>query len=350
MLERISEACLLAPEDVQPSTPELRVAGAFNPAAADTPQGVMLGVRIAEEAAEDRPGCVGLPRWDDDAGIVIDWISKEKLDLPDPRVAVEIGTWRLRLRFLSHIRIYCCPDGRSIDPEPLACFYPEGPFESYGVEDARFTTIEGRTYMTYVGVSPHGVATLLASTTDFKSFQRHGVIFPCENKDVLLFPERVAGRYMALHRPVPAMMFTSPEIWLASSPDLIHWGNHAVLHGEGAGVLRIGGGCPPIPWQGGWLAVYHANLNHPGYGEKGVYCGGAMLLGKEDPSQILAATREPIMLPIQPYERSGFVNNVVFPTGLADRGDSLFLYYGAADRCTGIVEWSKSGLAAALNQ
>ena len=106
--------------------------------------------------------------------------------------------------------------------------------EEFGLEDPRITQIGDRFYITYVAVSRHGPATALASTTDFKTIERHGIIFCTENKDVVLLPERIGGEYVAIHRPVGDMPFSRPEMWTARSPDLIHWGRTSIFSGERA--------------------------------------------------------------------------------------------------------------------
>ena len=161
------------------------------------------------------------------------------------------------------------------------------------MEDPRITRLGDTFYFTYVAVSRHGACTALASTTDFKTFKRHGIIFPSENKDVLLFPETIDGDYVALHRPNPRYQFSPPEIWLARSPDLVHWGRHAVLR-VGASPWetgRIGGGVPPMRVPGGWLEIYHGSTRETG--GVGRYVAGALLLDAENPAVVIGRTSEP---------------------------------------------------------
>ena len=203
-------------------------------------------------------------------------------------------------------------------------FTPELEEEEYGVEDPRITLIDGTFFFTYVSVSRHGACTALASTHDFKTFKRYGVIFPSENKDVLLFPEKISGDYVALHRPNPRYQFSPPEIWLAKSPDLIHWGRHSVLHaGQSPWETgRIGGGMPPLRTPRGWLEIYHGNARDPS-GGVGPYVAGALMLDADNPAIVIGGSQEPIMAPEAEFERSGFLNEVVFPTGLVEREGRL---------------------------
>ena len=119
-------------------------------------------------------------------------------------------------------------------------------------------------------------------------------------------------------------------IWLASSPDGIHWGNHKCLIQTRKGKwdsARVGAGAAPIKTEKGWLEIYH------GANQKHQYCLGAILLDLNDPSIVLARTEEPIMIPTASYELTGFFGNVVFTNGhiLQPDGDTITVYYGASD-------------------
>jgi len=342
--------CLLRPGDVPPSQDDLKVVGAFNPGAVETPEEVVLLVRVAEAAREQRAGYVALPRWDRGANrVVLDWFTEDEVEFEDARVVIVKSTGRKRLTSVSHFAVCRSRDGRTLDAVGPIRFLPASESEEYGVEDARITPLEGRFYFTYVAVSRHGVATALASTGDFKTFERHGILFPPENKDVVLFPETIGGRYMALHRPNPAQHFSPPEMWLASSPDLLHWGGHRPFFGSTGDWDRgrVGAGTPPIRTSAGWLEIYHGNDRRPNDTGIGTYSAGALLLNLDDPSRIRAALSE-MLVPEADYEREGFVPNVVFPTGVVTRGSSLLVYYGAADECCAVAEWRLPDLLSRL--
>jgi predicted GH43/DUF377 family glycosyl hydrolase len=237
-----------------------------------------------------------------------------------------------------------------VDPVATAVFQPEGESETFGVEDPRITPIDGTYWFTYVAVSEHGAATALGSTSDFQSFQRHGIIFPTENKDVVLFPERLASQYLALHRPNGATPFTAPEMWLARSPDLIHWGAHCPLPVGSADweCSRVGAGTPPLRTPDGWLEIYHGNRKGNSAKAVGAYQAAAILLSADEPSRILGKSAEPILTPSADFEHGGFVPDVVFPTGIVQRDDVLSVYYGAADCCLAVVELSLGEVLAGL--
>jgi beta-1,2-mannobiose phosphorylase / 1,2-beta-oligomannan phosphorylase len=341
-LERGFNTCLLRPSEVPPSRPEMEVIGTFNPGVVETDDGIVILVRVAEQTVERRSQYTALPWWDaEQRNYVTDWIHKDEHEPVDVRVIRQKRDALVRLTFISHLRVFYSRDGRSIDQRPGAWLEPENAYEEYGVEDPRITRIGDTYYITYVAVSRHGVATALASTRDFKSFQRHGLIFCPENKDVMLFPEKIGGLYYALHRPNGATAFTKPEMWIASSPDLLHWGRHERLLGGGEDwdLGRIGGGAPPIRTEAGWLELYHGNSKREAEKNVGTYSGGLLLLDLEEPRCILGRCGQ-IFVPEVQFEREGFVPNVVFPTGIVPQGDSALVYYGAADTYVGVVQFS----------
>ncbi|WP_200761188.1 glycoside hydrolase family 130 protein [Poriferisphaera corsica] len=348
---------MLRPSDLKPLHEGTRVIGAFNPGVVkDTDDGVTyLVVRVVEEPLDVRedawasPRIVGEDEGGGDGGIEIDWIDKADVDLSDPRVYHVISTGLIRLRFISHLRVYVSKDGRTIDKQ-IGTIYPEGQYEVYGIEDPRITRIGERFYMTYVAVSEHGAATALMSTKDFRSFERHGVILPPDNKDVILFPELIDGKYVAMHRPMPSLRLTKPEIWLGHSKDLKHWGEHEQLMGSRESVYRdrIGGGTPPVRMEMGYLSLYHGSDKQAGEEGVGVYTAGAFVMDKVDPRRVVARTAKPIMRPEEDYELRGFVNNVVFPTAVVEEGDMYLIYYGAADENVGVTAFKKEDLHRAL--
>lgn len=349
MIRRLFQRCLLRPSDLQPSREDFEVIGVFNPGVIALEGGVVLLVRVAERPRQQRAGFTGLPRWDLESGLTVDWVPKEEIEPINPQVVRLKHNGLIRLTSISHLRIAWSRDGHSIDSVTDMCFQPETPYEEYGVEDPRITRIGDVFYLTYVAVSRHGAATALASTTDFQTFQRHGVIFCPENKDVVLFPEKIGGEYLALHRPSGAVAFTMPEMWLARSPDLIHWGRHEHFLGGISSweIGRIGAGPPPIRTPEGWLVIYHGSCE-PAHGALGVYSAGALLLDIEDPRRILGQSKEPILVPQSDFEQHGFIPKVVFPTGLVGSRETLLVYYGAADTVTAVVELSQRDLFTAL--
>ncbi|HEV3437693.1 MAG TPA: glycoside hydrolase family 130 protein [Gemmata sp.] len=348
-LRRLATQLLLRPADVPASRDDFEVVGVFNPGAVWAGNEVVLLVRVAERPREQRPGFTGLPRGDSVGGLIVDWVPNSELEPIDPRVVRRKADGLVRLTFISHLRVIRCGEGRSVREITDVTFRPQGEVEEFGVEDPRITPLNGRFYFTYVAVSRHGPATALAST-DFRTFERHGIIFCPENKDVVLFPETIGGAFAALHRPVCGTPFTRPEMWVARSPDLIRWGSHVPLAVSGGEWQsgRVGAGPPPIRIPEGFLEIYHGNQKPTRPGEVGTYYGGALLLDAHDPSKVLQRSPGPFFVPEAEFEVAGFVPNVVFPTGVVQHGDTLLVYYGAADAVTAVVEFSLRELEEAM--
>ena len=345
-LKRLDTRLLLRAEDLPPTRDDFEVVGAFNPGAVWAESEVVLLVRVAERPRERRPGFQGLPRWDPQAGLTVDWEPDSELEPIDPRVVRRKSDGLVRLTFISHLRVVRCGDGRAVRQVTGVTLRPQAEVEEFGVEDPRITAIDGRFWVTYVAVSRHGPATALAWTDDFRTFERVGVIFCPENKDVVLFPEQIGGMHAALHRPMCATPFARPEIWTARSEDLVHWGMHAPLlipSGEWQSG-RVGAGAPPLRIEDGWLELYHGNRRPARPGEVGAYFGGAIVLAPSDPARVLRHLDEPFLVPEADFEVDGFVPNVVFPTGVVRDGEVLLVYYGAADAVTAVAEFRERDL------
>lgn len=365
-LARLETRCLIRPADLPASRDDFEVVGAFNPGAVQLDDGsVVLLVRVAERPRATRDGWVASPRYSPEGEIVTDWIDEERVTRNDPRMVIFKDTGFKRLTFINHLRVVrLAADGVSIAAlGPIVDFSAD--HATFGLEDPRITRLDGKFYITAASASPHGVCTVLLSTSDFHAFEDHGIIFCRENKDVVLFPEKIGGHYAAIHRPTGKFEVTQPEMWFAESPDLKYWGGHRPLWGSGLASGsnltgtgggssggwddgRVGGGVPPIRTQGGWLVIYHASCR-PGPGEPiGVYAAGALLLDLEDPCRVLAASPDAFMRPEKDFEKLGFVKAVVFPTGYARLGDDLLLYYGAADTNVGVVRYRIDDLLESL--
>ena len=222
-----------------------------------------------------------------------------------------------------------------VEPKPFLEYgLPDMRYERWGCEDPRIVWLEEERcwYITYTAYSPSGAAVGLARSCDLRSVERVGLIFPPNNKDAAIFPEKFDGRWAALHRPDAGGGIEN--IWIAYSPDLVYWGEpHCVLE-EGGGpawdAVKVGTGPPPIRTDDGWLMLYHGVK---AYGGKPVYRVGAALLDLRTPYKVLARGPDCIFTPEEAYEVSGLMPNVVFPTGVVRKGDELRMYYGAGDTC-----------------
>jgi predicted GH43/DUF377 family glycosyl hydrolase len=347
---RASSNPILTPGMIPPSRPDLEVVGVFNPAAVRHDGEVVLLLRVAEAPRGTPAGEVAAPIWDAAARrLVVKRWRRDALgvDTSDPRTIVAEGrTW---LTSISHLRVARSTDGVAFSVTPAPALLPETAYEAFGVEDARITRLGDTYWINYTAVSRHGIATALASTTDFRRYERHGIIFPPNNRDVTIFPAQVDGSYLALHRPMPVGL-GEVAIWLASSPDLRSWGGHAPVAAARAGSWddeKIGGGAVPFrvssgKWDG-WLALYHGVTATPT-----TYSLGALLLDARDPSVVLGRSREPVLRPEASYEREGFFGGVVFTCGLITEGDLVRVYYGAADGVTAVADLSLAEILAGL--
>lgn len=206
--------------------------------------------------------------------------------------------------------------------------------ERWGIEDSRITKC-GKDYMiVYTGYSEGGPLICVASTTDFRTFKKHGVVMPPEDKDGALFPACFDGRWALIHRPVPTMSGHGAHIWLSWSPDMQHWGSPTILiparRGGWWDANKVGLGPPPLRTQHGWLLCYHG-VKSTAAGS--IYRLGLAMADLQHPEKLIARSNEWVFGPAAPYERAGDVSDVVFPCGwiLEDDEDTIRMYYGAAD-------------------
>ena len=387
---RLAENPLVTPADVQPSHPSMEVISTINPAAARVGDETVLLLRVAERptltgplpddaqiadlSGDDptlsplptdlaREGLVGLPILDlgaDPPQVRPAYVPKDTpgVDLSDPR------TLRYRdpsdghhaddrytdfLTHISHLRVARSRDGTSFEIEPLPAVTPASRMEEYGVEDARITEIDGVFHVTYVSVSRLGITTSRLTTTDFRTFERHGVMLYPDQKDVVLFPEKIGGRYRTFTRPMPGSFSRVLGIWLSESDDLVHWGRHRPVALPRPGLwdeARIGASLTPFRVDDGWLEVYHGADRTNRYGM------GAILLDGDDPGRVLARSRRPLLVPEFDYERDGFLHDVVFPSGHVplDGGERIRIFYGAADSRTAAADVVVADILASLER
>ncbi|MFA5259430.1 MAG: glycosidase [Candidatus Pacearchaeota archaeon] len=333
---KVEEKLLLSPQDFRPYFKDWKLNGIFNPAAVRAKDGkIILYVRVAERFSSknklDYP--VILPGKERKFEI-------QKIDnsifLKKEGNVLYLKNHTIRISNISHFRKVILDESGfnilDIEKEPI--FFPEEDQEECGVEDPRIVTIGKNYYMTYVGVSiKEGITTSLAVSKNLRHWERKGIIFNHENKDVVLFPEKINNEFVALHRPVGMFNFNNPSIWIAYSKDLVYWGkSKCILHPRRDSSwdnLRIGAGCPPIKTKKGWLVIYHGVNNK-------TYSAGALLLDLNEPEKIIGQTpiNKPLFSPSHKYEKKGVVNNVIFPTGIVEDLDkkSVLIYSGAGDQ------------------
>lgn len=329
--ERSIKNPLIEPQDIHPSIKSHEVIGVFNAAAILHGNETILILRVAEIKRDAHK--LLIPHLDGDnqmAYKVLDPSADTEYDFSDRRfVAFKRRNNNGNVAFLtslSHFRIARSLDGIhfTIDEKIIS---PKGPEESFGIEDPRVTRIDGVYHIVYTAISADGVVVALMTTTDFVTFERHGIILPPENKDAALFPEKINGRYYMWHRPVPSGL-GGLNMWMASSDNLRDWGRHkCVLKAAQLGFEngRIGAGAPPIRTAKGWLHIYHAaDASHR-------YQLAAFITDLNRPDVITHLLEEPLIVPEMDYETSGFFDDVVFSCGVIQKANDLWIYYGAAD-------------------
>jgi predicted GH43/DUF377 family glycosyl hydrolase len=325
--QRFPENPLLSPIDLKASEEGLQIICLLNPGVFKFDGKTWLIVRVAENAVQ-KEGSIFFPVLNELGKTEIVELPSEHPELitTDPRVIKYMGLDYLTT--LSHLRLLCTDDGvRFYEPEGYPPLVGNGSLQAFGIEDCRVTLLEDKYYLTFTAVSGNGVGVGMRTTTDWKTFQGHGMILPPHNKDCAIFEEKINGLYYSLHRP-SSVDIGGNFIWLAESPDGVHWGNHKCIvktRLDNWDSQRVGAGAAPIKTAKGWLEIYHgANKEHQ-------YCLGAFLLDLNDPSKVIARTGDPIMKPTEPYELSGFFGNVVFTNGHVVDGDTITIYYGASD-------------------
>ena len=269
---------------------------------------------------------------------------------------------------------YCKLDGpiRVVERNDTPIIIPYSDDASNGVEDPRIVKIDGVFYITYTAYNGINALGALVTSIDLKTFERHGIIVPkftfdefkllaeCNNlvnakyfrhvrhfeaneqvylwdKDVVFFPRKINEKFAFLHRIRPGIQLVlvedlndlTKEFW---NHYFLHLNEHIVLDPVGVNHESgyIGAGAPPIETELGWLLIYHGVYDtSEGY----IYSAAAALLDIDDPTKVIARLINPLFTPEFDYELKGVVNNVVFPTGTALFDDTLYIYYGAADKC-----------------
>jgi predicted GH43/DUF377 family glycosyl hydrolase len=247
-------------------------------------------------------------------------------------------------RGISHLTVARSKDGRTgwvVEGKPLIADDPTDAHSCWGVEDPRVTYVEdlGGYVIAYTAYGPSGPCVALAKTEDFQSVESLGIVMPPEDKNASLLPRRVGDHFVLFHRPV-SVISRRADVWLSRSSDLRSWTTPEPVMQSRDGpwwdAARIGMGPPPIETPAGWLAVYHGVKVMV---SMAIYRVGLALLDLEHPTRVLRRTQSWVLGPAAPYEITGDVPNVIFPTGLVHDPDTdeLRLYYGAGDSCIGMA-------------
>ncbi len=260
-------------------------------------------------------------------------------------------------RGISHLTVARSRDGYSnwiVDDHPLIAPSPDHPEERWGVEDPRITRIDeiDGWAISYTAFAPGGPGISLATTHDFQTVKRYGLVRVPEDKNGVVLPRRVDGQWILFHRPTTVIGARS-DVWLTRSADLTRWSSpESVLATREGGwwdSARVGMGPPPLETPEGWLVVYHG-VRETVAGA--LYRAGLALLDLEQPQRVLHRSEDWVLGAETDYERVGDVPGVVFPCGLIHEPgtDDLRLYYGAADTCIAMATGSLSRVMTYLMQ
>jgi predicted GH43/DUF377 family glycosyl hydrolase len=246
-------------------------------------------------------------------------------------------------------------DNWKIDSRPTLPADPERfPEELWGIEDPRITYVPelSQYAVVYTAYTRDGPGVALALTEDFHHFERYGLIMQPEDKDAALLPHRIHGNWALIHRPIGSPD-ADAHMWISYSSDLRQWGSHKLMLEARLGGWwdsnRIGLSSPPIETAQGWLVIYHGvRENAAG----SIYRLGLALFDLQTPERCLKRSEEWIFGPKEPYEQRGDVDNVVFPCGctIASDGDTIHLYYGAADTSIALATGSVRAILEWLEQ
>lgn len=277
----------------------------------------------------------------------------------NPAACLVDGKTLLLLRVIdnedrSHLVVARSQDGiggwQIQDPPLLSPGHNAAWYETLGCEDPRITYLadEEQYVIAYVGSSDQGAGVCLATTKDFQSVSRLGLVIHPYNKDAALFPRKIGGRYLLLHRPTAGPL---ENVWLSESEDLRHWGNPVCVLQEdqqpGWDSGKVGTGPTPIETSEGWLLIFHGvQLEETGW----LYRVGLALLDLDDPSRIIAKAPNWVFGPMESYELRGEKPGIVFPTGAVVQDETMRLYYGAADSTVAVANTRLENLLTILRE
>ena len=221
-------------------------------------------------------------------------------------------------------------DGYKFEVAPKPLMTPSDEYDEYGVEDPRITYIDGDYLITYNAYSQYGVRVGLARTKNFSQIEKVAYITQPDSRNVVIFPEKIGKYFVRLDRPHTEL--TSWSIWISYSKDLIHWGQSKIVLRPQVyrwDAMKLGPGAPPIKTEKGWLNIYHGVFKTMA---GAVYRLGAALHDLKDPAKIIGVADCWILEPEDPWERVGYVPNVVFSCAAVPEEDgTVKIYWGGAD-------------------
>lgn len=266
-----------------------------------------------------------------------EYIMASRFEEPNKTQKVWVSRSRDGIHFVPDdepVRFVCSAEDQE-EYDEVVLNYPGPQIGSW--YDPRINPVDGEYYITYCVGGDFNCRIALGKTADFKTIEHVSFPMHIQNRNAVMFPEKINGEYWMLHRPQSGSD-RSGSIWIASSPDLKYWGNCRIVARQEQywENIKIGPAAPPIRTDAGWLIVYHGvfpNCNGVNYG------GGVMLLDLEKPWKVIGRCKDPILVVKEPYEMIGQVPNVIFPGALIPEEDgSAKLYYGGADYVQCVAE------------
>jgi beta-1,2-mannobiose phosphorylase / 1,2-beta-oligomannan phosphorylase len=367
------EKVLITPEDIKPSSNKFEVLGVLNPGVVRiNNKKIVMYVRVIEKLKkhEDKNYFYS-PRFagKKDFRIVIDKFKKNTVKHSSD-VGFDFIDGTKRLTYLSHLRRVLLDETgfKILKIEQKPSFYGSKTDSELGVEDPRITKIEDMYYMTYVGLGRNeNISTNLAFSYDCVEWIKKGVIFGEQDKDVILFPEKINGKFAAFDRPEGTFAFTPPHMWVAYSKDLQYWGKlKPLVFTKHFNFSRSGAGPPPIKTNQGWLVIFHGvTKSIPGglvnsikkffkihIEEKETYAVWAALFELTNPRKLIAKSSKPILVPKKAENLSFEDKMVIFPTGVVHDLDKkhILLYSGLGDISIGVQKIAMDDLMKALEK
>lgn len=372
MLNFIDDRIIFAPDDVDLNFSPIRkytgestyVLGAFNPGFERLPNGnCIMMVRVAESLSKIiENSTFKILRWNKENKYTIDRYPLDDIDTSDPR--------KYQMKKHNHAKVYgltsfswLLPVELTSDGQEIIKIHydkiiePTENYQEYGIEDPRITKIDGKYFMTTCSVSSERHATTLYSSVDGLNYKLEGIILDHQNKDMVLFPEKINDKYFALTRPLGDLYFPTPidsiynpgpSINIAQSPDLIHWKPcdapfiRAIK--ESKMSMKIGSGAPPIKTEEGWLVLFHGVEKK---GEVGIYRTFLAHLDLNNPEKIISIDYDiPVIVSkkqlTEHLKNQIYVEDVVFTTGIIEDNENFIIASGELDLCCRISTVKKT--------
>ena len=255
----------------------------------------------------------------------------------------DISNFSQRCSFSHNLGVAVSDDGINWIPDKSPWFTCQDEEVRYAY-DPRLTVIDDELFMCFAITTKHGVCGCVSKIEDFSKPPKIISVSPPDNRNMVLFPEKINGLFTRLERPMPVYSRGGKDrfdTWLSQSPDLKFWGNSKLVMGvEDVPYAndKIGPGAPPVKTEKGWLTVFHAVKLDTAREKNGweprwqkTYYAGVALLDLENPTKVIGISKEPLIVADQHYE-VGYRNDVIFPGGvIVEPGGEVKIYYGAAD-------------------